>query len=188
MYLRVLLYLPKTKEYLSSRELSEYLHVKPPQIRKDFSYFGAFGTRGTGYKIEDLIKQVKKALKLDVSQKAVLIGAGKLGTALASYPGFKLYGFDITAIYDIAPMKIGQKIGGIAIRDAAKLAQVKNRNIKLAILAVPADTAQDVADVLVGAGIKGILNLAPCYLKVPKKVKVVTIDIALELGALPYYT
>jgi len=189
MYLRALKFMPEMDHgYVSSKDLADFLNLKPPQIRKDFSYFGAFGTRGTGYKIDSLTKQIRSALKLNGSQKALLIGAGKLGTALISYPGFRMYGFDITAIYDISPKKIGKKINGITIRNISKLNTIKNKNIKLAILAVPADTAQETADALVSAGVKGILNLAPCYLKVPKKVKVTTIDIAVELGVLPYYT
>ena len=189
MYLRALMFMPdKDRGYVSSKDLAELLHLKPPKIRKDFSYFGAFGTRGTGYKIDSLIDQIRDALKLNGPQKAVLIGAGKLGTALVSYPGFKMYQFDISTIYDVSPQKIGEKIKGIAIQNVSKLPQLKNKNIKLAILAVPADTAQGVANTLIKAGVKGILNLAPCYLQVPKNAKVTTIDIAVELGVLPYYT
>jgi redox-sensing transcriptional repressor len=189
MYLRALMFMPERDHgYVSSKDLAEFLNLKPPQIRKDFSYFGAFGTRGTGYKIDALTEQIRSTLKLNGSQKTVLIGAGKLGAALTLYTGFKMYGFDITAIYDISPKKIGTKIGGITIKDASKLHLLKNKNIKLAIIAVPADTAQETADALVKSGVKGILNLAPCYLRVPKKVKVTTIDIAVELGVLPYYT
>jgi redox-sensing transcriptional repressor len=189
MYLRALSFMPaQESKFISSRDIAELLHINPPQVRKDLSYFGAFGTRGTGYKIDDLRKHVRKALKLDVDQKAVLVGAGKLGTALTSYPGFKMYGFDIAAAYDASDDRIGEKIGAITIEDVAKLEEIKNEDIKLAILAVPAENAQQIADILVACGIKGILNLAPCYLKVPKKVKVITIDIAVELSVLPYYT
>jgi redox-sensing transcriptional repressor len=164
------------------------LHINPPQVRKDLSYFGAFGTRGTGYKIEDLRKHVRKALKLDVRQNAVLVGAGKLGTALTSYPGFTKYGLNIAAAYDASEKRIGKKIGSIVIDDVANLEDIKDQDIKLAIVAVPAENAQDIVNTLIACGVKGILNLAPCYLKVPKRVKVITIDIAVELSVLPYYT
>ena len=99
-----------------------------------------------------------------------------------------MYQFDISTIYDVSPRKIGKKIKGIVVQNISKLPQLKNENIKLAILAVPADTAQVIANALIKAGVRGILNLAPCYLRVPKSVKVTTIDIAVELGVLPYYT
>jgi redox-sensing transcriptional repressor len=189
MYLRAISFMSnKDSDFISSSDIADLLHINSPQVRKDFSYFGAFGTRGTGYQIEELKKQIRKALKLDVAQKVVLVGAGKLGSALSSYPGFKIYGLDIAAIYDNSPKKIGKKIGPLKIKDVSKLGQIKNTDIKLAILAVPADNAQKIAETLVKCGIKGILNLAPCYLKVPKKVKVTMIDIAVELSVLPFYT
>ncbi|WP_146661172.1 redox-sensing transcriptional repressor Rex [Anaerohalosphaera lusitana] len=188
MYFRALVFLEKNqKDYISSSELAEFVHIKPPQIRKDFSYFGAFGTKGIGYDIKNLINEIQSILKLDSPQKAALIGAGKLGTALCLFPGFKAYGFEISAIFDKDPDKIGKKIGNTTIEDVATVDSLTQRNIKLAILAVPANTAQSTTAELVQAGITGILNLSPCYLDVPPDVKVVTIDIAMELGALPYY-
>ena len=188
MYLRVFSHLlVENTDYISSQELAFKLHLNPPQIRKDLSYFGAFGTRGIGYPVDSTTQQIREILKLDVTQQAVLIGAGRLGTAIASYPGFALLGFDITAIYDINPKKIGKKIAHAVVQDFAAIDTLKELNIRLAILAVPSETAQDCAEKLVRAGIRGILNLTPCYLDVPAKVKVVTIDIAMELGILPYY-
>lgn len=188
MYLRAFSIL-KTQDqlYISSRQLADRLHLNPPQIRKDLSYFGAFGTRGIGYPVASTADQIRSILKLDISQKAALVGAGRLGTAIASYPGFAMFGFNIAAIFDNQTSKIGQQIGQTVVEDAAAIDTLKERNIQLAILAVPADAAQPCAAALVDAGVKGILNLSPCYLDVPKRVKVVTIDIAMELGILPYY-
>ena len=188
MYLRALSLLQsQAQEYISSNELAKRLHMNPPQIRKDLSYFGAFGTRGIGYPVASTAEQIRSILKLDVTQKAVLIGAGRLGTAIAAYPGFSIFGFNIAAIFDKAESKINHKVGLITIEDIAQIHTIKDRDIHLAILAIPADVAQTIADQLVSAGIRGILNLAPCYLDVPKKVKVVTIDLAMSLGVLPYY-
>lgn len=188
MYLRALSILKsEDQEYISSNELAERLHMNPPQIRKDLSYFGAFGTRGIGYPVASTADQIRSILKLDVTQTAVLIGAGRLGTAIAVYPGFGIFGFNIAAIFDNAESKIGQKIGPITIEDIAQVQTIKQRDIRLAILAVPSEAVQAIADQLVTAGVRGILNLAPCYLEVPKKVKVVSIDLAMSLGILPYY-
>jgi redox-sensing transcriptional repressor len=188
MYLRAFSLL-KTEERdtISSRQLAQRLHMNPPQIRKDLSYFGAFGTRGIGYPVAAMADRIRGILKLDTPQKAALIGAGRLGNAIASYPGFAAFGFDIAAIFDNAQSKIGQAIGEIVVEDIARIDTIRDRRIHLAIVAVPAIAAQAIADKLVEAGVKGILNLSPCYLEVPKRVKVVTIDIAMELGILPYY-
>jgi len=167
--------------------MAEFLGVNPWQIRKDFSYFGEFGTPGVGYKIEKLAKEIKKILKLHVVRKAALVGVGNLGSAVLAYSGFGAYGFDIAAAFDVNPKKIGRKIGSVVIEDVSNLKTLKKRKITLAIIAVPRDTAQQTADALVKAGVKGILNFSPCYITVPKKVKVITIDIAMDLARLPYY-
>jgi redox-sensing transcriptional repressor len=188
MYLRAFSMLKtENRDTISSRQLAERLHLNPPQIRKDLSYFGAFGTRGVGYPVASTAKKIRNILKLDVSQQAALVGAGRLGAAIAAYPGFTTFGFDIAAVFDNDTAKVGKKIGATVIEDIAKLDTLKDRNIRLAILAVPGSAAQQCADKLVEAGIKGFLNLSPRYLDVPKRVKVVTIDIAMELGILPYY-
>lgn len=175
------------QEFLSSRQLADYLHLNPPQIRKDLSYFGDFGTRGVGYPVSQTAQQIRKILKLDVAQKAALIGAGRLGTAIAAYPGFAMFGFDIAAIFDSAPAKIGKKIAGLTVQDISQVTAIHNEGIRFAILAIPAEAAQTCADMLVLAGIRGILNLSPQWLYVPKRVKIVSIDLAMELGTLPYY-
>ncbi len=171
----------------SSKELAELLGMNSWQIRKDFSYFGAFGKPGQGYVIESLEKEINKILRLDVSHKVALIGVGNLGSAVLAYPGFKLYGFDIVAAFDSDKKQIGTKISGVVVEDVAKLKDLKKRKINTAIIAVPRAPAQDIADILVEAGIKGILNFSPVHLQVPKKVKVFTIDIAMDLARLPYY-
>lgn len=187
-YLRGLLFLSKRgQQDVSSRNLADFLGVNSWQIRKDFSYFGGFGTPGRGYKIEKLAKEIHKILKLDVVHKLALIGVGNLGSALLAYPGFQIYGFDIAAAFDNDPKKIGRKVKNIMIEDASNLRMLKKRKIELAIIAVPRDAAQQTADALVKAGIKGILKFSPCYITVPKKVKVITVDIAMELARLPYY-
>ena len=188
VYLRGLLFLSEqSRGSISSQNLADFVSINAWQIRKDFSYFGAFGTPGVGYDIEKLAGQIKKILKLDVVQKVALVGVGNLGLALLAYPGFRIYGFDISVAFDVNPAKIGKKIQNITIEDISNLRTLKRRGISLAIIAVPRDAAQQTADVLVKAGVKGILNFSPCYIMVPKRVKVITIDIAMDLARLPYY-
>ena len=189
MYLRAFSHLKtEHQDTISSRQLAERLRMNPTQIRKDLSYFGAFGTRGVGYPVAETAEQIRGILKLDTPQKAALIGAGRLGTAIAEYPGFSTFGFTIAAVFDNNPDKIGTSIGTIVIEDSAKIGTMKDRGIHLAILAVPAEAAQAVVDQLVDCGtVRGILNLSPCYLAAPPSIKVVTIDLAMALGTLPYY-
>ena len=175
------------QENISSEQLGDVLGIHPWQIRKDFSYFGDFGTPGIGYNIEKLIKQSKKILKLNSGHKAALIGAGNLGSAILAYHGFKAYGFDIVAVYDNDPKKIGKKINKVIVKDVSNLNSFKKNKIDVGIIAVPRDASQQIVDTLVKAGIRGILNLSPCYINVPKKVKVITIDIAMDLARLSYY-
>lgn len=188
IYLRGLLFSSKQgQQSISSRNLADLLGVNPWQIRKDFSYFGDFGTPGVGYNVEKLAKQINKILKLDVVHKVALVGVGNLGLVVLAYPGFKIYGFDVAAAFDIDSKKVGRKVKDITIEDASNLGTLRKRKINLAIIAVHRDAAQETADALVKAGIKGILNFSPCYITVPKKVKVITIDIAMDLARLPYY-
>jgi redox-sensing transcriptional repressor len=188
IYLRILLFSREQgNENISSRDIAVFLGVNSAQIRKDFSYFGDFGTPGVGYNIEELTKQIKKILKLDVIHRVALVGVGNLGSAILAYPGFKIYGFDIAAAFDNNPKKIRKKINNIAIESISRIPTLKKRGINLAIVAVPAEAAQQTAEALVKAGVKGILNFSPCYIAVPKRVKVITIDIAMDLARLPYY-
>lgn len=172
---------------LSSKGLADFLGANPWQIRKDFSYFGAFGTRGVGYNIEKLIRQIKKILKLDIVHKTALVGVGNLGSAVFAYPGFAMYGFEIAAAFDNDPNKIGKKIKDITIEDVSNIQTLRQRDIKIGIITVPLEASQQTADSLVSAGVTGILNFSPCRVTVPKKVKVITINIAMDLARLPYY-
>ncbi|MHC5060770.1 MAG: redox-sensing transcriptional repressor Rex [Planctomycetota bacterium] len=188
MYLRgLLLCSEQGLKSVSSDKLAKMLHVNSPQIRKDLSYFGAFGTPGVGYDTQKLAKQIRDILKLKKTNKAALIGIGNLGSALLKSPGFAGYGLEIAAVFDNAPGKIGKNVNDFKIEDISKLSTLKRKGITLGIIAVPARAAQDVADRLVKAGVKGILNFAPYYVDVPKKVKVISIDIAMDLARLPYY-
>lgn len=174
-------------EHISSRSLADFVGVNSWQIRKDFSYFGDFGIPGVGYNIEKLAREIKKILRLDVIRKAALVGVGDLGSALLAYPGFKMYGLDITAAFDVDPKKISKVISGVEVEDVAKIDTLRQRDITLAVVAVPRASAQLAVDKLVAAGVRGILNFAPCKVTVPKRVKVITLDIAMELARLPYY-
>ena len=127
------------QDTISSSQLAERLHLNPPQIRKDLSYFGAFGTRGIGYPVASTAEKIRGILKLDVTQKAVLIGAGRLGAAIAEYPGFSMFGFDIAVIFDNDQSKIGTKVGKNTVEDIAKISKIRGLDIHLAILAIPCE-------------------------------------------------
>ncbi len=188
IYLRgLLLTSGQGQKNISSRDLADFVGVNPWQIRKDFSYFGDFGTRGVGYDVGKLTKEIKKILKLNVVQKAALVGVGNLGSAILAYTGFRIYGLDIAVAFDVNPKKVGRKIKNITIENISNLRILKKRKIRLAIMAVPRQAAQGTADALVKAGVKGILNFSPCHIEVPKKIRVITIDIAMDLARLPYY-
>jgi redox-sensing transcriptional repressor len=188
IYLRgLLLFSEQGLKNVSSQKLAELLRISPPQIRKDLSYFGAFGIPGVGYDTAKLAKQIRGILRIDSTKKAALIGFGSLGSALLRYPGFGAYGLQVSAVFDNDPVKIGKTVRKVKVEDVSKLSALKKRGITLGIIAVPASAAQAVADGLVKAGIRGILNFAPYYLDVPKKVKVISIDIAMVLARLPYY-
>ncbi len=187
-YLRALVFSSEQgRERISSQTLADLVGVNPCQVRKDLSYFGDFGTRGVGYSVEKLTKSIRKILKLNVVQKAALVGVGKLGSAVLEYPGFGLYGFDIAVAFDVDPHKVGSKVKDVMIEDVSGLRSLKRRKIRLGIIAVPGQAAQETADKLVEVGIKGILNFSPRYIVVPRKIKVITIDIAMDLARLPYY-
>ncbi len=188
VYLRGLVFLSEQGQpSISSRDLADYLKFNPWQIRKDFSYFGSFGTPGVGYNIKKLIKQINRILKLDAGRKAALVGVGNLGSAILGYSGFKTYGFNIAAVFDSDPKKVGKKANAITVEDISRIQSLKKRNISLGIIAVPHNAAQQIANALVKAGVKGILNFSPCYITVPTKVKVIGIDIAMDFVRLPYY-
>jgi redox-sensing transcriptional repressor len=188
VYLRQLLLLQqKGHTNISSSSFSNLVYLADSQIRKDFSYFGDFGTRGRGYDVKRLIKEIKKILKLESSRDVALIGVGRLGSAILGYPGFKRYGFKIGCAMDTDKRKIGKKVGALTIKNASNIDILRKKGIRLAIVATPSDVAQDVTNKLVKAGVHGILNFAPCSLNAPKKVKIINIDIAIDLATLPYY-
>src|SRR4030042_5327373 len=158
LYLRGLLFMSgQGRKSISSKDLADLIGVNPWQIRKDFSYFGGFGTRGVGYSVEKLATQIKKILKLDIAQKAALVGVGNLGSALLAYHGFATYGFDIAVAFDADPRKVGRKIKNVVIENISYLRTLKRKKITLGIIAVPHQAAQVTADKLVKAGIRGIL-------------------------------
>jgi len=188
VYLRGALHLSQQgRESTSSRELADLIGVEPSQIRKDFSYFGDFGVRGVGYNLSNLIRHVNRILRLNTDPKAALVGVGNLGSAILAFPGFRKYGLEITAAFDIDKRKIGRRKSGLLIEDVAALHKVGTRGINLGIVAVPETISQSIVDTLARAGIKGILNFSPRYVTVPRGVKVITIDIAMDLARLPYY-
>ncbi|MGB2954661.1 MAG: redox-sensing transcriptional repressor Rex [Anaerolineales bacterium] len=189
LYLRALNRLQKDGyEYASSRELGKLLDISAAQIRKDLSHFGELGKRGKGYEIEFLICKLNQILNTDNIWKMIVIGAGDLGSGLTRYKGFTNRGFQVSAIFDIDPKKIGKKIGDLVAKDIRELEDyVKTNNIQIAVLAIPAEYAQDVIDDLVDAGITAILNYAPIYLKTPQGVQIEHIDPAVHLQKLSYF-
>jgi len=189
LYLRMLEFLKKEdKAITSSQELADRLGLSSAQIRKDLSYFGGFGKQGTGYAIDYLIKQLRQILHVDRVWDVALIGAGDLGRALAHYQGFEQQGFRLVAIFDNAPKKIGTAVGDLHVQDMAELPRlVREKTIRVAILAVPADAAATVAAKLVELGICAILNYAPITLNVPPNVRVYHIDPVIGLQNMAYY-
>ncbi len=189
LYLRALNRLQKDGyEYASSRELGKLLDISAAQIRKDLSHFGELGKRGKGYEIEFLICKLNQILNTDNIWKMIVIGAGDLGSGLTRYKGFANRGFQVSAIFDIDPQKIGKKIGSLVVKDIRELEEfVKTNKIQIAVLAIPAEYAQDVIDDLVDAGITAILNYAPIYLKAPQGIQIEHIDPAVHLQKLSYF-
>ncbi len=172
----------------SSQELGEHVGISAAQIRKDISQFGEFGKQGTGYSIAYLLDKLREILKVDRIWDVTLIGAGDMGHALANYQGFQNRGFHIVSIFDNNKEKIGTKIGEFTVQDTDKMIEsIKAANVKIAMLTVPAPAAQGVADKLVQAGVRAILNYAPISLNVPNNVKVQYIDPATHLQRMTYY-
>ena len=189
IYLRALNQMYETGQgYTSSQELGQKLGIGSAQIRKDLSHFGEFGKQGTGYEIEYLREQLSRILHVDRDWHVALVGFGDLGQAIAHYGGFAAKGFHIKAIFDDDPAKIGQNINGSAVQHPDNLITViAEQKIKLAIVAVPASVAQEVADKLIEAGVKAILNYAPITLTVPGTVQVQYIDPVAHLQRMTYY-
>jgi len=178
----------KRVDTVSSDTLAEMDGITSAQVRKDLSFFGTFGKRGFGYNTKALKKQIENILGLYRTWNVTIVGAGNIGRALTDYAEFKKQGFIIRLIMDKDSKKVGQQVHGLTIADFAKVNElVKSEQIDIAIIAVPADNAQPVADKLVGAGIKAILNFAPRSLKVPKDVTVKYENMAVEMEALSYF-
>ncbi len=176
------------RQVVSSRELGDELGVTPAQIRKDLSYFGRFGKQGRGYNVERLGGELKRILGLEQEWLMVLVGVGNLGRAILSYRGFAPEGFKIVAAFDAHSDTVGRVVGGIRVYSSKNLPQfLKNNPADIGIVAVSAGAAQEVADVLVECGIKGILNYAPVALRVPEGTQIKDIEPVLALQSMTYY-
>jgi redox-sensing transcriptional repressor len=182
-YLQVLTQAKKMgKETISSQELSDYTHVNSTQIRRDLSGFGKFGKRGVGYNVDSLVSQIRKILRTAGQHNIALFGAGNLGRAIASSDIFADHGFQMVAIFDADPAKIGTDVGGQPVRPIENLEQVvKDEDIVVGVLAVPGGAAQAIADELVAAGVKIIFNYSEALLQVPPEVTVHTSSPAVDL-------
>jgi len=175
-------------EAISSAAMEEATGIHAAQFRKDLSYFGEFGRPGVGYDVRELRQRIARILKLETEQRVILIGAGNLGSALAGYDGLARHSFNILAVFDNNPNKIGRKLWDIEILDVSRLKEV-NRELRarIAILTVPAGAAQSTTDALVDAGVKVILNFAPTTIRIPEGVFVRNVCFIQELAVLSYY-
>jgi redox-sensing transcriptional repressor len=189
VYLRALSrLLQEGQEVTSSHELGQRLGISSAQIRKDLSHFGGFGKQGTGYQIAYLVEQLRQVLKVNQEWEVVLVGAGDLGSALAHYRGFTNRGFRIAYVFDNSPEKIGKNVGDFVIKPMSEVQQIiKDGGIKIAMMAIPAEKAQEVANLLIESGIRAILNYAPINLNVPSNVNVQNIDPVLHMQRMTYY-
>lgn len=189
IYLRVLLDAHESGiEQISSQEMEQHSGISAAQFRKDLSYFGEFGKPGVGYSVAGLITCIERILRLDEEQPVLLVGAGNLGSALVGYPNFKAHRLKIAAVFDNNFIKIGRPFGDLIIEDIARICEVNARiGARLGVIAVPAHAAQEVADALVAAGARGILNFAPTILRVPPYVHVRNVSFLQELAVLSYH-
>lgn len=175
------------EETLTSKELSEFLGIKPAQIRKDLSYFGDFGTRGVGYDLEELVGEIRGILNLEEEWELAIAGIGNIGDSILDHLEFNQPGFRITAAFDQQPDLVGTTIRGINVHDLEEIESVlSEREVRLALLAVSAIEARKVAKALVNSGVKGIINLAPIFLNLPEEIEVAQMDLSSELGQLVY--
>lgn len=172
---------------VSSEALAARGGTTSAQVRKDLSFFGSFGKRGLGYSAPELVTRLRDILGLKQSYQVIVVGAGKIGSALVQYRGFAQRGFHIAAVYDVDPAKVGLKWNGLMVRDVKQLDRdLAHEPMDIAILSTPAPAAQALAERLVRSGIKAILNFAPVQLLVPAHVAVKNVNMALELEALSY--
>jgi redox-sensing transcriptional repressor len=173
---------------VSSQELGERINVTAAQIRKDLSYFGEFGKQGIGYDVEKLLHHIERILGLTHKWPVVVVGIGHLGQAIARYEGFHSQGLQLVGLFDSDPAKLGQLVGDLPIQSFERLPEVvREQNARLAIIAVPAAHAQSVADQLIAAGVRAILNYAPVILQVPDDIWLRYIDPIAVLHSMTYY-
>ena len=174
-------------EQVSSRQLGQSLHVTPAQVRKDLAYFGQFGRPGGGYGVDPLIEELRRILGTDRTWPVIVVGAGDIGRALIRYRGFREKGFELVAAFDIAEPKTGRRVGQTPVyhlRDLPRI--VRKHKVRLAIVTVPADAAQDVTDLLCRCGVMGILNFAPTTLRASEDVTIRPVDLAALLEQLSF--
>jgi redox-sensing transcriptional repressor len=190
VYLRCLTYLESMQQKtVSSHEMAQRFHLNSAQIRKDLACFGEFGTRGVGYKVSQLKEHLIRELGIDRTRNVIIVGAGNLGMALADYRGFNGNGFQVAALIDIDPNKIGRASrSGIPVLAYSEMPRVvSERQVEIAIIAVTAEAAQDVYDSLVAAGVNAVLNFAPVQLRLQSTVKLKSVDLRINLESLSFY-
>jgi redox-sensing transcriptional repressor len=189
LYLRALVDIAETgAATVSSEVLAEAAGVNSAKVRKDLSYLGSYGTRGVGYDVAYLIHQIRRELGLTQHWAIVIAGIGNLGHALANYRGFSERGFEVAALVDADPAKVGEIVGGLEVCPGEELpGLVAAGNVAIGVIATPAPAAQEVADRMVEAGIRSILNFAPAVIVVPPEVSVRKVDLAIELQILAFY-
>ena len=172
---------------ISSGEIAEGVGGTPAQVRKDLAYFGEFGTRGVGYNVKQLNQEIMNILGLTKRWNMILIGAGNLGSALSQYRGFRERGFQIMGVFDNDLNKVGLKLNGLPIYAVSQMAEfIEKNDVAIGIIAVPAEYAQDIADILVETDIRGILNFAPVALTIPEEVEIRNVDLTVNLEVLTY--
>lgn len=188
IYLRCLGDIPSSQATCSSEQLAFIAGVNSAQVRKDLSYVNAQGVRGVGYNIGDLRTRLRQALGLNQGYKVAIVGAGNLGRALSNYGGFTGWGFEVVAIFDTDRSKIGMVLNDLVVESLEDLERVVNeRDVRIGIIATPADAAQEVADRFTEAGIRSILNFAPAVLRRPEGVEVRRVDLSTELQILTFH-
>ncbi len=187
LYLRALAVWPTDGGKVSSGRIAAACGVTDAQVRRDLASLGHLGRRGVGYDAPELTAAIRAVLGIDRTWRAVLVGVGNLARALLRYRGFRTQGFDVLALFDADASKVGERVEGLVIEPTDRLAdRVRELGAELAILTVPAEAAQPVADALATAGIRGVLNFAPVLLRLPPRVKLVAVDLAIQLEQLAF--
>ena len=173
---------------ISSAAIAEAAAVNAAQVRKDLSFFGDFGRPGVGYRVDELAASLRHLMGLDRERRVVIVGAGALGSALITYPGFEARGFRVAAIFDDNPAKVGHRLRGHEVMAVERLSEVTaEESVCIGIIAVPRAAAQEVADLLVKAGIRAIVNFAPISLRVPDEIRIRNVDLTQYMEAFAYY-